>query len=289
MSDHDGLERLITIGWNQRSRSPGTRKQSRLLDRSAEFYRSEVLERLAELRRELSEMIDESEPRRGETDKLAMAQSLVADGCAIVMPIVTSLGGKLLLVTAGPDCPALTQIDLPKLTTGRLNMLLHSDTTLDDGWLPAFVGDGTRWEPKQGSARSVERIARDLWDLFAEALASALKELGITPGSRLMFLPSASLNLLPLGLAQETSSGRRLIDDYEIVYAPSLTALAKALQQVELTVSPSLAIVNLTDDVAATSIEKTLVAALFGDHTCLVLREHTTRPGVVMAALKARS
>jgi hypothetical protein len=26
MSDHDGLERLITIGWNQRSRSPGTRR-----------------------------------------------------------------------------------------------------------------------------------------------------------------------------------------------------------------------------------------------------------------------
>jgi hypothetical protein len=25
MSDHDGLERVITIGWNQRSRSPGTR------------------------------------------------------------------------------------------------------------------------------------------------------------------------------------------------------------------------------------------------------------------------
>jgi organic hydroperoxide reductase OsmC/OhrA len=25
MSDHGGLERVITIGWNQRSRSPGTR------------------------------------------------------------------------------------------------------------------------------------------------------------------------------------------------------------------------------------------------------------------------
>jgi CHAT domain-containing protein/tetratricopeptide (TPR) repeat protein len=300
--------RLQTLGLDgpQRRRLDELRtaigEQLRLLDWPALINRSEVLERLAQLRRELSRLIAESEARADETDTMALAKLLVADGGAILVPVVTAVGGKLLLVTAGPDRPVLTRIDLPELTTDRLGELIYGEaiggrygsaTGSDHVWLAAVAGAGIWQERKQRLVRLVEAIGQDLWSLFAAPLASALGKLEVMPGSRLMFLPPASLGFLPLGLAQEPSSGRRLIEDYDIVYAPSLTALAKAHQQVENYAAPSLAaVVNPTGDLPFTRIEGALVEALFDADSRLVLREDDERtawPEAVLAALKGKS
>ena len=64
-----------------------------------------------------------------------------------------------------------------------------------------------------------------------------------------MLLPSDVLRFLPLGLAQNPTSGRRLIEDYEIVYGPSLAALVSAHEQTAMPVAPSLAaIINPSGD-----------------------------------------
>jgi len=290
------------------------REQSRLLDWPALISRGEALERLIRLRREFSGLVDAAHggnigmmdpiskrwARASDVD--ALAEPLVADGGTIVVPIVTTVGGKLLLVTGGSGRPVLTQTDVPELTTDRLGELIYGEaiggrygtvTGGDRGWLTAFVSEGTSQERKQRAARSVETIGQDLWRLFAGPLASALKQLGVAAGSRLMFLPPAALGFLPLGLAQEPSSGRRLIEDYEVVYAPSLVALVKARQQVEQSIAPSLAaIVNPTGDLAFAPTEGALVAALFNADSRVVLDEHderTARPEAVLAALKGRS
>jgi tetratricopeptide (TPR) repeat protein len=292
------------------------REQSCLLDRPAGTGRRDVLKRLRELRRELSALVAESTSRTGEADALALARPLVAGGGAIVVAIVTAIGGKLLLVTAGPDRPLLTAIELTELRTARITKLL-GDEAADSrhNWLTTLVDRGS-WpvERKQAAARLIEAAGLDLGSLLAGPLATALKRLGVAPGSRLILLLPAVLDLLPIGLsqppardaprglrsfvqrllprrlAQKPSPGRCLIEDYEIVYAPSLAALAKASQPAERPVAPSLAaVVNPTGGLAFAAVEGALVAAHFDAGSRLVLDQRTALPETVLTALKGRS
>ena len=159
---------------------------------------------------------------------LAQAGTLVADGGILVASIVTEVGGKLVLVTAAqnPDRPLITIVDLPELTTERLKVLMHGGAAGGPrGWLAAFARDIPWRKRKTCATHAVEGIGAELWNLLAGPLDRALNSLGVALGSRLIFMPSAGLGLLPLGLAQEPATGRRLLETYEIVYAPSLSAL----------------------------------------------------------------
>jgi CHAT domain-containing protein len=101
----------------------------------------------------------------------------------------------------------------------------------------------------------------------------ALQDLGVVKGSRLMVPPSGALGFLPLGLAQDPASGRRLIEEYEIVpMAPSLAA-----------------IVNPTRDLAFAPIEGMLVAAEFGSASTVMLDQETATPEAALAALKGKN
>ena len=141
----------------------------------------------------------------GKTDTLAQALALVSRSSVVVTPIVTDIGGKLLLVTASQDQadPVVTSIDLPELTTDRVRGLLEGP----GGWLAAFARDLPWQERKIRASRAVEEIGSELWSLLAEPMDRALGNLGVASGSRLIFLPSGGLGLLPLGLAREASSG----------------------------------------------------------------------------------
>jgi hypothetical protein len=261
----------------------GIREQSSLLDVSSGPDRVLVLDRLASMRRELFGLIEEGEARLGETDALVMAQLLLASGGAIVVPLVTPVGGKLLLATAGS---VLTVLDVPQLMSRQLNDLMQG---ADDqtGWLAAFRNVPNR---RRQARRLVETIGEELWGLFVGPLAAALQELGVLKGSRLMVLPSGALGFLPLGLAQDPASGRRLIEEYEIVCGPSLSALVRAHELAARPVAPSLAaIVNPTRDLAFAPIEGMLVAAEFGSASTVMLDQETATPEAALAALKGRS
>ena len=132
--------------------------------------------------------------------------------------------------------PWLTVLDLPELTTDRLNVLLRGDSNKAGGWLGAYninylpeAEQDQRW-PEWLAA--VGDLGPELWRLFGARVDAALKERGIKTGARLIWLPTGALGILPLGLAQDPVTKRRLADDYEIVYAPSLEALATAQKQI---------------------------------------------------------
>src|SRR5262249_31534167 len=162
--------------------------------------------RLRALRVELAELIAAGEAA-GDGDALAQAAPLVADGSAIALPVATEFGGKVFFVTAAHGQPQLTVRDLPELTSDRLQMLM-SDEDGRGGWLSAFARDQPSLERKALTRRLVEGIGGELWRLLAAPLQAALAECGIKQGARLMLLPSGPLGFLPLGLAQEPSSGR---------------------------------------------------------------------------------
>jgi CHAT domain-containing protein len=121
-------------------------------------------------------------------------------------------------------------------------------------------------------------------------LHAALQERGVATGSRLIWLPAGALGILPLGLAQDPVTQRRLADDYEIPYAPSLEALAAAQQRLATTAPRTLAaIINPTGDLAGTEKEGGIVASHFPSKSRALLEREAATPEAVLAALKGRS
>jgi hypothetical protein len=85
--------------------------------------RSSALDRLAELRQALLELMQEDNRSGGKAPEniSAVAKNLIPKGGAIVAPVVTAAGGKLLLLAQSEPGNALTVVDMPELTTARMN------------------------------------------------------------------------------------------------------------------------------------------------------------------------
>jgi CHAT domain-containing protein/tetratricopeptide (TPR) repeat protein len=273
----------------------GIREQSRVLEQVSGLQRTDTLDRLAQLRAELSGLVGKSEARTGKSDPLAEAARVCANGAVIVVPIVTDVGGKLFIVAPalerGHDQPRLIVVNLPDLTSERMKALMRGEAGhQDEGWLSAFARDIAFAERKRRSVRAVENIGGQLWTSLVGPLEAALEKLGITADAPLVFLPSGSFGLLPLGLAEESSSGRRLIERREIVYAPSLTAIdpANAVSEGVEAAAPSLAaVINPAGDLIYAPIEGALVAADFADR--IVLDQYNARPADVLGVLKGKN
>jgi CHAT domain-containing protein/tetratricopeptide (TPR) repeat protein len=282
------------------------REQSRLLELQSGTGRNDVLERLAVLRHELSGLIADGKAASGQVEALALAGPLVAGGDAIILPIVTEAGGRLFIVTGPQDgaaSPRLTVRSVRAFHSRKLKDFIHgTDGSL--GWLEIFARKLTR----QRNALMSE-LSDDLWRLFAPSglegviaflleqeeewqcsLPAVFNELGLKHGARLMVLPTDGLGFLPLGLMRKPSSGRRLIDDYEIIYSPSLEALSRAHLAAEGPVAASLgAIINPTGDLPYTPVEGKLIAGEFQQTASVFLDQHTATPEAALAAFKGKT
>ena len=105
-----------------------------------------------------------------------------------------------------------------------------------------------------------------------------------------MWLPTGSLGVLPLGLIENPASKRRLVDDYEIIYAPNLDALTFAQRQVVSPKAASLAaIVNPTEDLPGTEKEANVLASFFSSKSRVVLEKSAATTEAVLGALKGKS
>ena len=262
---------------------------ARGLDRAA------ALDRLALLRGELLGMLQSADRSQAEVagGTLAVAERLVPEGGAIVVPIVTAVGTKVLLLVSSADGHPLRVLDLPELTTARVDKLMRGDGRIGagGGWLGAFRIQYLPAAELNARIREwTETIGPELWRLFAGRLDAALQERGIRVGARVVWLPTGSLGLLPLGLAQGPKGSPRLGEKYELVTAPSLEALTQAARQVAHSPAASLAaIVNPTGDLPFTEVESALVAAHFARQPRVTLDRATATPQAVLASLKDKS
>jgi CHAT domain-containing protein/tetratricopeptide (TPR) repeat protein len=255
-----------------------------------------ALDKLIDLRQDLLDLVTAAQgaERKG-ASALDRARAAVGAESVIAVPIVTDMGGKIVMTGVGKD-KGLAVIDAPELTTQRLSALLAGEgDDATSGWLAAYfinyldrVEQRRRW-PEWAAA--IDDLGPELWRLFGARLDASLKQRGVKPGTRLVWLPSGWLGVLPLGLAQDPSSGRRLADAYEIVYAPNLEALAAAHDAVARdTAASSLAVViNPTGDLPGTEKEGSLVASHFASAARTVLKRDAATPDAVLAALKGRT
>jgi CHAT domain-containing protein/tetratricopeptide (TPR) repeat protein len=274
------------------------RDEERRIETIDDEGRRGALDRVIALRRELLDLVRAGESAQGVgRAAIAIDRSLFADNGAVVVPIVTAVGGKLLIVAnGGAEPPAISVLDLPELTTVQIDRLLRGDPRSDKigGWLEAYninyatpYVQAMRW-PEWLAA--IEEIGPELSRLFAGKLQQALVQRGLTPGARLIWLPTGALGILPLGLAEDPVSKRRLSDQYEIVYAPGLGPLKLARAEIERGAAPSLAaVVNPTGDLVAAEEEGEMVAGHFPSGSRTVVAGSAATIDRVLAALSGRS
>jgi CHAT domain-containing protein/tetratricopeptide (TPR) repeat protein len=273
------------------------RAEQQVVDAARGVERVAALEKLARSRQAMLDLVRSGTSGDGKavTAIERIRKVLAQEGGAVAMPIVTGLGGKLVVVTAAGDGTRASVVDLPDLTPERLaGVLIGTEAGKPAGWIGAyFINylDGEersrRWPEWTGA---ITDLGPELWRLFAGRLHAALEERGLRPGTRVFWLPSGWLGILPLGLAQDPASKLRFIDDHEIVYIPSLEALAAAHDAAGKAGPATLAaIVNPTGDLPGTEKEGEIVASHFEAGARVVLQRAAATPDAVLGALKGKT
>jgi CHAT domain-containing protein/tetratricopeptide (TPR) repeat protein len=273
------------------------RTSQEAVDSARGSARAEAIDRLGRLRRELLALVASGQPHDGKAARSALARAteVSTPGNVIVVPVVTNFGGKLILARKSGTRLTLAAVDAPDLTSVNLGQLLIGafDGPLA-GWYGAYFinslsgsEQANRW-PEWLAA--IDTLGPKLWALFGARLETGLKEQGIGVGTRLIWLPSGWLGVLPLAITQNPATRRRLGDDYEITYAPNIDALVASQQVIDKAGSPTLAaIVNPTGDLPGTEKEGALVASHFGSGARTVLRQKDATASAVLAGLKGRN
>ncbi len=265
------------------------------VESAAGTTRAAAIEQLVTLRRELLTFVTAS----GTSDDrsavaLTEARRIAAAGGAVAIPIVTALGGRLIVVSGTAD-PKATVIDLPELTPERLSTLLAGpDGTTGGGWVGAYFANYFEGEEKEKRwpqwMSAIEDLGPALWRMFGGELDDTLKAQGVKAGAPLVWVPSGWLGVLPLALAQDPVSKRRLGDTYEITVTPSLAALAAVRDRAGKSDAASLvAVTNPTGDLPGSELEGALVATHFPDNARSLLVREAATLDAVLAALKGRS
>lgn len=308
---NEGKGRLIAVALKLRSLELATnermrleelrseiRQTSRNLEKAEGTARGASLDRLITQRRELLALVQKAEatvaPSGG---AFALARELVRQGRVVVAPVITRVGAKFLIVNSINGSSELTILDLPNLTTDRLDVLMRGERKDGGmgGWLAAYninyiedqAEQNKRW-PEWMAA--IDDLGTALWRLGGDRLHAALKAAGVAQGAPLIFLPTGALGILPLGLAQDPASKRRFADDYEIVYAPSLETLAAAQNIIVKARSASLgAVINPTGDLPGTVKEGAIVASHFARDARTLLQTKAATVEAVLAALKSKT
>ncbi len=256
---------------------------------------AEALQHLSAARGKFSALLKEAAGRsqvEGGIDVIAR-QGLLKNS-ALVAPIVTSWGSKILIVTAAEGVPSISVAEFPDLTSDKLQALLrHTDAAgQTSGW---FVDYERQQTAPPAWLAAIDGIGPKLWTLFAGKLDAALKEAGVKDGARLIVLPTGALGLLPLELARDPASGRSFAEAYNVTAIPSLEAYLAAARAAAKAGKPSLAeAVNPTGDdpeanLPFTEVEGAIVASRFKGKPLVKLDRSNATPEVVLAGLQGKT
>ena len=127
--------------------------------------------------------------------------------------------------------------------------------------LPARSREDQRW-PEWLAA--VGDLGPELWRLFGARLDAALKERGVKPGARLVWLPTGALGILPLGLAKTLSaSGGWPTTTRSSMRRAWKRSPPRRTKSRSPTTATLAAIINPTGDLSGTEKEGKLVASHF--------------------------
>jgi len=138
----EGKARLLEVALGQQSLVFTDSERARVEALKLEIYglsvetqkrgaeRSHALERITVLRREQDMLIAVGEARRAPAGgTMALVRSVLPERGAIVTPIITKVGAKLVIVTAADGDAVVTVLGLANLTTKTLNVCCATGST----------------------------------------------------------------------------------------------------------------------------------------------------------------
>jgi hypothetical protein len=226
MGIHEGSCLAVTLNGQQDYFGQTVNIASRVQGRR--LVCSDPLEQLARLRQELLGVVKgatTTEGRRGSV--LDLVPAILPNGGAIVVPILTHVGSKILVVTrevrsrdrstqsevanqpslfpssSPSEAPrqSITVLNLPELTVSKVvDTVVRPNGKVD--WLLAYHinylqgAEQDRLWPQWLAA--IDNLGPELWRLFGARVEATLKDRGVKRGARLVWLPPGLLGILPL-------------------------------------------------------------------------------------------
>ena len=175
------------------------RAEQRAIEVTRGVERVAAVEKLITQRHDWRALIKSAEGRP--KSAIGQARALAGRDGAILVPVLTNVGTKILIVTAAHNARwHLPVLDLPQSTTNRLDVLMRGERRdgKKGGWLGAYeinyLPPGERNKRCAGVGGAIADLRPAIWQLGGERLQAALKEHGIKPGTRLVYqrVPSAS-------------------------------------------------------------------------------------------------
>ncbi|MBL8363304.1 MAG: CHAT domain-containing protein [Rubrivivax sp.] len=200
----------------------------------------------------------------GNATAIDPAPAGLAQGGALLAPLLTDGAGWVLTLTATRGSPTLDAVPLPDFDRRRALALLRGDDPAQlGGWLWAY---SHRRSQRDVFAAHIDALGRELHGRLWSELLPALREAGIESGAELVWLPQAGTGVLPVHAAWcEAKDGGRdwLIDSHALRYAPSLHLLERAARP-QATGAPddpvaALIVSDPTSDLPDTALEAELV------------------------------
>lgn len=166
----------------------------------------------------------------------AFAQVLSSSSIAATI-FASEHGGGILIVTPGATyIPSSAVIELPQLTSGRLETLLNGDGEQEGGWLAAYERyrqQASSWneaEVEQAVATwnsEIETLLPLLWDLVMGPLAAWLERAAPDAEAVHLMVPGL-MSMLPLHAARAgQSDARYFAERWAVSYLPSPRGLMK--------------------------------------------------------------
>jgi tetratricopeptide (TPR) repeat protein len=261
---------------------------------------AEASQYLQSLRQELASLYG-GNPTSQSSDALAQMRMFLPNGGALVAPIATDVGGKLVVVVKQNGNLRSSVVDLPHLTTDRVGFLERGNPYPAPlgGWRGSLLArnQAETEAPRETKLRlwsewlnAISEIGPQLWDIFLGAADQELSRSGVQPGARVYIVPTGPLGLLPLGLAEDKSSHVRLSDKYEFVEAPSFQALADASERTSEPARPTLAaVINPTSDLPFSELEGAFIVSRFDADAISSPDKSAATPDIVLSSLQGKS
>lgn len=236
-----------------------------------------------------------------------IAREHVPDGGAIVMPMLSAMGGRILILTRSGNDLKVTILKPEGFNDNALARtfgIARLRRPAPEG--SPKVPQATTYFEKASLQHFAEvqgfgewhaallEVGSDLWSSFVKDLDAGLMSLGVKEGSRIIIIPSGALGLLPIGLASPSIDAMPFGERFELVTVPSLESLQWASAAAQHNRAPSLAlIVNPAWDDPDSSFFSEIGGALVWQHftgaSSSRLDKMNADPGTILAALSNRT
>jgi CHAT domain-containing protein len=271
--------------------------------RSAEgLQKTASLAEQAELRRQLAELIRShqgTETPGAPAGLLDGIASFLQQGRVVVAPVATDAGGMVFVASAPDGAIRLSSLDAADLTSRSITDFLRGPNSGRElgGWFGAYqanylprLAGRQKW---QAWLATIDGLGPALWNLVGRSISRALAAADVKPGTELIIIPQGALGVLPIGLAEDPKSGRRLIDDYVVTYVPNvatIAAISERLRTLRPEAAVSLAaVINPTSDLKFSTIEGAFVESYFTKGDRAILEGDKATIGSVLKAIEGRS